>query len=312
MICAYGLVVHMALSFRLFLIGSNSVIITGRSGHLRNGDQAMLRIFQLIAILAVVVLFVATFGVAFYSPPYSGKPSEQKTSTEQEPRNQEQEQGITSSAFWRFLFPDSISVFTFWLVLATIILAIVAVIQIGFLTRQEQISVKTAQAAKDSADAAKGAIVLSGKTAERQLRAYIGVTTNTRVPNLVVGKKQEAGIFFTNYGQTPANKTRYWGDVQIREYPLNAPLPSLDFRSDILPINPNQKIPIAFETISQLTSEEEAKLRAGTGRFYLYGEIEYFDVFGEKRITTFRFSYGGSLLIGLGIFTVDEEGNDAK
>ncbi len=146
-------------------------------------------------------------------------------------------------------------------------------------------------------------------TAIKQLRAYLGVTSRD-MPNLTVGQKQVAGIFVTNHGQTPANKVRYWGDVRIREYPLVGSLPSLGLRSDFLPVNPGQKIPIAFETIGQLSEQERAGIISGTSRIYLYGEIEYFDVFGDRRTTMFRFSYGGERLIGINSFAVDQEGND--
>jgi hypothetical protein len=135
----------------------------------------MLKLFHLSAILAAVVFFAAILGVAFYSSPYSDNPNEQKTAAEQQTSNQEQKKGITGSAFWRFWFPDSISVFTLCLVIATIVLAIVAVVQIGFLTRQEEIAVTAANAAKDSANAAKKSAEISQRALIIAQRPYIRV-----------------------------------------------------------------------------------------------------------------------------------------
>jgi hypothetical protein len=151
-------------------------------------------------------------------------------------------------------------------------------------------------------------LVMKG-TAERQLRAYLGVTARD-VPNLAVGQQQEAGIFITNYGQTPAQKIRYWGDVIIRECPLHGKLPKLNFRKENFPVNPGQKVPIVFRANNPLTAAEEAALRSGTHRLYSYGVVEYFDVFKKRRTTTYRFEYGGERFIGMGQMAVSEKGND--
>ena len=112
-----------------------------------------------------------------------------------------------------------------------------------------------------------------------------------------------------NFGQTPAHAVRYWGDLIIREYPLTSPLNSLPFQAGTFPINPGVKRPVAWETINPLTAEEETEIRAGTQRFYLYGFVEYFDIFNSRRTTTFRYMYGGELLIRMGTGEICEEGN---
>jgi flagellar basal body-associated protein FliL len=150
------------------------------------------------------------------------------------------------------------------------------------------------------------------QTAQRQLRAHIGVTTR-EVPSLIVGEKQSAGVFFTNHGQTPALRVRYRGDVRILKNGLPSGLPRITkFRVDCLPLNPGQKIPIVYETSGELTVVDERAIRDDVCRFYSYGEIEYFDVFGRRRITTYRFMYGGSRLISGGHWAVCKNGNDQK
>ena len=53
------------------------------------------------------------------------------------------------------MLPDSISIFTFWLVLATAGLGIIAIYQVSFLQRGERIAADTAKAAKESAGYSK-------------------------------------------------------------------------------------------------------------------------------------------------------------
>jgi hypothetical protein len=114
----------------------------------------MLKTLQWTAVLAAVTFFLSLAGIAYYSSPPSGHPRDNQPSAEQEDKYQTEEQH-TSWGLIQFMFPDSISIFTFWLVLATFGLAIVAVIQIGFLNRTERISTISAQAAKTAAEAAK-------------------------------------------------------------------------------------------------------------------------------------------------------------
>jgi hypothetical protein len=114
----------------------------------------MLRAFQIAVILAAAVLFLSMLGIGFYSSPPSNNPTNQQT-IEQKPGNQEQEDRMRRPTFWQWLFPDAISVFTFWLAISTVGLGIIAIIQLGFLNRQETIIADMATAAKNSADAAK-------------------------------------------------------------------------------------------------------------------------------------------------------------
>jgi len=149
------------------------------------------------------------------------------------------------------------------------------------------------------------------KTTRAQLRAYVGVTTRN-TPNLIVGENQMFGIFITNYGNTPALKVKDWGDIRIKEYPLRSELPALTFRNDMIPVNPQQKVPIEFQMIAALSASELANIRNDIQRMYVYGKIEYFDVFDEYRVTSYRFEYGGTRLIGMGQMAVSDEGNEQK
>jgi hypothetical protein len=154
-----------------------------------------------------------------------------------------------------------------------------------------------------------GTIFVLTSTARRQLRAYVGTTSSpNNFPSLNIGQRQSGDILVTGYGQTPALKMRYWGNIIIREYPLATSLPIQPFRKTCRPINPKQTIVMAFVTAHQLTAAEVQEIRAGTQCFYIYGVIEYFDIFGERRETTFRYWYGP--FAARPCWITCEEGND--
>jgi hypothetical protein len=115
--------------------------------------------------------------------------------------------------------PNAPSIFTFWLVLATFGLAIVAVIQIGFLNRAERISANIAQAAKDSAEAANQAVILSDKTAGRQLRAFVFIS-RAEISDIMSDQKLTAKIVVKNFGQTPAYDVGTSIRVHTTPFPL--------------------------------------------------------------------------------------------
>jgi hypothetical protein len=152
-----------------------------------------------------------------------------------------------------------------------------------------------ARAAKDSAVAAKAAVELSDRTAERQLRAYVGITlpedgpaTSSFVPPAIPTIR----LGIRNSGQTPAYDVEYSAIVDIRAYPLN------DFSGPPAtnPSNPITLFPGTFAlswgmTIRPkraLTDEEVVSIQDGKSkRLYFWGTIKYRDAFNKPRWTTF-------------------------
>jgi hypothetical protein len=130
--------------------------------------------YKWLAAISAVVFFLTLLGIAYYSSPPPHNPREQQTTAEQKASNEEQKQKIRPT-IWQFMFPDSLSVFTLWLVISTFGLGIVAIIQLGFLGRQEIIAADTAEAAKDSADAAKKAANVAENTLIASQRAWIRI-----------------------------------------------------------------------------------------------------------------------------------------
>ena len=122
----------------------------------------VLKVLQLAVLFLGLAFFFALAGLAYYSSSPAIDPSEHTTTT-QTADNTPQEKEHSFRGLINFLFPDAISIFTFWLVVATILLGIIAYVQIDFLRRAEIISAQSAKAAKDSSDTAKNALVAANR-----------------------------------------------------------------------------------------------------------------------------------------------------
>jgi len=114
----------------------------------------MAKYIEYLTMAAIVIVVACLFVLIFlYGSAESGS---------QLPRRQENEQiqhekSINESrkTLWQKARTDPIAMFTFWLMLFTAVLSIVGVIQLKLLSRAEAIARYTAQAASESANAAK-------------------------------------------------------------------------------------------------------------------------------------------------------------
>jgi hypothetical protein len=120
-----------------------------------------------------------------------------------------------------------------------------------------------------------------------------------------------------NSGNTPANKVVHWNNAVIREFPLAALLPvrepMLPHLSSVFDVPPGGTITKNFVFPKPLDDTELARLRDGTSAIYVYGEIEYIDIFGLPHTTRYRYRHNAYTgVIGVsGELTGSEEGNDA-
>ena len=148
--------------------------------------------------ISAVVFLLSLAAISYLSSAPASYPNEQHSPAETKAKDQtEKEHSL--SGFVRFMLPDAISIFTFWLVLATAGLGIIAIYQISFLRRGEQISANTAQAAKDSADAAKNALIA---TQRAWIRPKLSITSPLTFDQN--GASTAVGVEVVNVGNTPA------------------------------------------------------------------------------------------------------------
>jgi len=244
-----------------------------------------------ISVLALgIAFFLALAGLAYYSSS-SPHPGVQQSSTQAKEIAQNEDRH-TFRGFVNFLFPDAISIFTFWLVVATIVLGVIAYVQIDFLRRAEAISAQSANAAKQAADATRDSVNLAQDTAERQLRAYLYVRS-LEAPGIDDWVGKGLTMILKNYGQTPAYEVHFWHGVDFKETPLTSELPRPKEMSNQTRtiLNPGQEIELVLRTGRPLTEEEKKAILAQTKALYAYGEIYYRDAFKKERTSKFRMQF---------------------
>jgi hypothetical protein len=172
-------------------------------------------------------------------------------------------------------------------------------------------------------------------TARQQLRAYMFVD-NITIGNVTTPLAWEVGggyaptgaeithpalgpvcrMVIKNTGQTPAHRVVNWGEIVLREFPLQG---RLKLSAHPLFIT---KTSIPTEGISSknlvmgkpLLADDVGDLKRGQKAIYVFGYIKYRDAFGRRRRTNYQFMYG-SFTGGIGIntaMTICEKGNTAN
>jgi hypothetical protein len=155
-----------------------------------------------------------------------------------------------------------------------------------------------------------GLLIDARHASERQLRAYVGILDHT-LNNFSEGQKPAIALIVTNFGHTPARDMQYWIFSKFESYPLNIKLPSAKFRPEKIVLFPTDKDTFPIELADPLNAPDMAGLRSGERRLYVYGCIQYVDVFGSTRTTKFRLFYGGKDTLRIGRLAWAEEGNEA-
>jgi hypothetical protein len=144
-------------------------------------------------------------------------------------------------------------------------------------------------------------------TAERQLRAYVGVTSGSVTLELANhSPRLRAMLKMENAGQTPAYKLRGLGGIKtgvmFEDLWLNQTTPFAQ-NSMLLP---------NAEFAYRLFLTDFAAPSKGFYHTFVFGRIEYVDAFGKQRWTDFRFTVGGDLSAGPAQLHPCENGNDAN
>lgn len=163
-------------------------------------------------------------------------------------------------------------------------------------------------------------ILLARKTAQRQLRAYVGPDTADLVSGSVVNppnpaRADEPGavLICKNTGQTPAYKVRIHAQVAVIE-------PKSESSLVVPQLQAGQYSTLGTNVVSRnlpvlgrnLTAQEIADIHKGVRAIYLYGRVEYLDTFNKRRFTAFRLFYTGAWpLTGPAGMTFAAQGNDA-
>jgi hypothetical protein len=211
----------------------------------------------------------------------------------------------------RWWFNQSVPIdrFTGWLVTWTALLFIATVINAGVLWKTDNTlhdtlleTKKSADAAEDSANAARAAVELSDRTAERQLRAYI----NIEKIDLTWNKgSASAEIGLRNAGQTPASNMIFRGLIATNEdvsqtgklpaYFGDGPANFIIGDEDTSKVTRilGQGREESFNVISNTPYQKQSfKLKPKFPvRLFVIGAVYYNDIFGKPRHTRFCVYY---------------------
>lgn len=137
----------------------------------------------------------------------------------------------------------------------------------------------------------EAAVEVTRDVGQSQLRAYVSVSFAQFVR---AGDSAVAKIGIKNFGQTPAFNVVTWVHTWIERYPLEIELPRpepKDFesfsRANLPPQTEVEHIQHHPKDINDFSRKE---IQAGRAAFYVYGEVQYDDVFGVRRHTRYLYS----------------------
>ena len=159
-------------------------------------------------------------------------------------------------------------------------------------------------------------------SSERQLRAYVfpdGADlydgTSASIGREELTSTPGIAIAFKNTGQTPAYKVVHW--IQVAVIPMRDETLQLNTPTDIgrkeMSVGANGTFSNNLWFDRQLTEQEMREIENGTRAIYVYGRIEYVDVFKRQHHTNYRLFYGFAKYppTNTGHFRYSDEGNDA-
>ncbi|WP_322414179.1 hypothetical protein [Mesorhizobium huakuii] len=104
-------------------------------------------------------------------------------------------------------------------------------------------------------------------------------------------------VVITNSGETPAYNMIHWGAIALcnpAEQDAVLVVPALDLTQNSNTLAPGGANSKTLFRPGKITPAEIAEVKAGTMLLYLYGRIEYDDIFGWRRYTNYRLSFGYS------------------
>jgi hypothetical protein len=198
---------------------------------------------------------------------------------------------------WHWLTHEAAGFFTLWLVIVGGGQLVLFYVQLRLIRESLDDAKIAADAAKISADTGKiqseianATLITMKDTAERQLRAYVGIAESA-----IEGADYRTFSFVVhNKGQTPAYKIMAY----LNRYRLafGEQLPEGFAYSDFLPpisssvvIPPNDKRTMYF-TIADLQTDIQM-VKASTAALFIYGHVDYFDAFDNFRQSFFSYQY---------------------
>lgn len=168
---------------------------------------------------------------------------------------------------------------------------------------------RSANAAEETAASAVESNKILRNTSEKSLRAYVTPITNSTLQYSPASKTFSATVQVQNTGQTPAHEVQSTGRVIQKPIDYKGPF---DLPKEI----PTYEMTAGPSRIWEITLSSEPTGQRDTTKatVWVYGVINYKDVFGEPRFTNFRFRQGLPLANGKDAYQLlfEREGNDSN
>ena len=146
---------------------------------------------------------------------------------------------------------------------------------------------------KRTADAAFNANDIARHGMKEQLRPYLypargWFEMSEHLPTALVEIK--------NFGQSPALETESWIHIWVECFPLHDPLPAAPphFQKAKCVIGPGGSTEVMHPRPNPLNEQSRAEIEAGRAALYVYGRIEYRDIFGQHHWSEYTYFASGS------------------
>lgn len=165
---------------------------------------------------------------------------------------------------------------------------------------------RTTVAAAEAADATRKGVELAEKTAERQLRAYLSITSMDLHRD---GDTYKLKTVITNDGQTPARGVRPSITMGIRTL-AGENLPEIETDEAAAVVGPGKIV--TNEVSLSPTAGELAHIASGDRTIFAWGRVDYVDIFGTKRFLTVRCRMGSERGPNSYAMRTLRDGNDAN
>ncbi len=228
-----------------------------------------------------LVIVTISFSIIRYPP---SQPSEGHSKG-----NQTSQDSNLPKTFWEKVSDDPTAFFTMVLALLTFVLAGTSSVQILLLISADRTTRLAARAAVRSANVATRTVRSIELTAERQLRAYIGVERAFMTNPDPLNAPLAASLVIKNAGQTPAYRVRcliVFG-IYNTDFPSSVDNPINAEEASATTIMPNGTTESRYQNPSTNDFAKWLKIHGKLG-FIFSGLISYVDVYGIERTTNVR------------------------
>jgi hypothetical protein len=197
-------------------------------------------------------------------------------------------------------YTDRLALFTVFLFCTAVLQAGLFVWQLLYMRKGMEDAAVAARAAQASADIARDSVELAGRTAERQLRAYVSAN-NIEVKDFVVGGIPTFKYNPTNSGQTPARDLTIKCVVVLCNDPERAAVSFSEARVlSRIDLAPRQVVSQDLASGQPLDATLFRAAKEKQVYFLIAGVMRYRDIYRRRHFTIFRAYIDPSLLTGGG------------